>query len=147
MQGSVWGSLMCTASMSKIGELAYKNQELCYSYRGKVIVPPLGMIDDLLSIQKCNLSSTPNTVINAFVELKKLKFGQTKCSQIHIGRNKNACKNLKVHGHEMKKSQREKYLGDIVSEKGDQKDNIAERVAKGYAIINEIKAILNEIPL
>ena len=44
----------------------------------------------------------------------------------------------------MKKSQREKYLGDIVSEKGDQKDNIAERVAKGYAIINEIKAILNE---
>ena len=28
MQGSVWGSLMCTASMSKVGDLAYKNKEL-----------------------------------------------------------------------------------------------------------------------
>ena len=70
MQGSVWGSLMCTASMSKIGDLAYKNKELCYTYKGEVIVPPLGMIDDLLSIQKCTHSSAPNTVINAFVELK-----------------------------------------------------------------------------
>ena len=47
----------------------------------------------------------------------------------------------------MKKSHKEKYLGDIISDKGDHKDNIDERVNKGYVIVNEIKAILKEIPL
>ena len=44
MQGSVWGSLMCTATMSKIGDQAYENLELCYMYKNVVAVPPLGMI-------------------------------------------------------------------------------------------------------
>ena len=82
-------------------------------------------------------------VINPFIELKKLKFGHTKCSQIHVGQNKSACNTLKVHEHEMKKSHKEKYLGDIISDKGDHKDNIDERVNKGYAIVNEIKASSN----
>ena len=64
MQGSVWGSLMCTATMSRLGDAAYENQKLCYKYKGEVLVPPLGMIDDLLCIQKCNQSLAVNTAEN-----------------------------------------------------------------------------------
>ena len=54
MQGSVWGSTMCTTLMDKLGKLAYQNEDLLYRYRGKVAVPPLLMVDDILSIQNCS---------------------------------------------------------------------------------------------
>ena len=47
----------------------------------------------------------------------------------------------------MCKSNKEKYLGDLVTEVGNNRANISDRVSKGYAIVNEIKAILTDIPL
>ena len=47
----------------------------------------------------------------------------------------------------MNKTKREKYLGDYVTAVGNNKENITERVNKGYAIISEVNNILNEIPL
>ena len=41
MQGSVWGSLFCTTTMDKLGQLAYENSELLYMYKGLVSVPPI----------------------------------------------------------------------------------------------------------
>ena len=147
MQGSVWGSLMCTATMSKIGENAYSDPKLCYKYKGAVNIPPLGMIDDLLCIQKCNKSITINSTVNSFIEANKLKLSHTKCAQIHIGKDNITCPELKVHSHSMNKSKKEKYLGDYITSSGNNKENITERVNKGYAIISEINNILNEIPL
>ena len=73
MQGTVWGSLCCTASMDKLGQLVYNNSELLYKYKGEVDIPSLGMVDDILSIQKCSSDSLQtNAVINAFVEAKNL---------------------------------------------------------------------------
>ena len=73
MQGTVWGSLCCTASMDKLGQLVYNNPELLYKYKGEVDIPSLGMVDDILSIQRCSSDSLQaNAVINAFVESKKL---------------------------------------------------------------------------
>ena len=70
----VWGSLLCTATMDKLGQLAYNNDELTYKYKGVVDTPSLGMVDDVLSIQKCSGDALKaNAVINAFVETKKLK--------------------------------------------------------------------------
>ena len=147
MQGSVWGSLMCTATMSKIGENAYSDPKLCYKYKGAVNIPPLGMIDDLLCIQKCNKSITINSTVNSFIEANKLNLSHTKCAQIHIGKDNITCPELKVHSHSMNKSKKEKYLGDYITSSGNNKENITERVNKGYAIISEINNILNEIPL
>ena len=50
MQGTVWGSLFCTATMDKLGKLVYKDKELVYKYKGVVDTPCLGMVDDILSI-------------------------------------------------------------------------------------------------
>ena len=130
---------MYTATMSKIGDQAYENLDLCYVYKNIVAVAPLGMIDDLLCIQKCNKSYT---AVNTFVELKKLKFNNGKFSQMHIGKSVDMCSELKVHSEAMNKFNIEKYLGDIVSTSGNIKENISKRVC-----ISEINNILKEIPL
>ena len=85
MQGTVWGSLFCTASMDKLGQLAYENENLLYWYKGSVAVPPLCMVDDVLAVQECSKNSVQiNSVINSFIELKKLKLSSDKCSKIHV---------------------------------------------------------------
>ena len=41
MQGTVWGSIFCTATMDKLGKLKYNNPEMLYKYKGNVGVPAL----------------------------------------------------------------------------------------------------------
>ena len=47
----------------------------------------------------------------------------------------------------MKNSNQEKYLGDLVDSSGSIKPTISDRISKGYGIVSEIKAILQEVPL
>ena len=85
MQGTVWGSLFCTTTMDKIGKMMYENKELLYRYKDLVEIPSLGMVDDIMSIQKCSGNTVANNaVINAFIERKKLKLSQTKCKFDYI---------------------------------------------------------------
>ena len=110
-------------------------------------VPSICMVDDIMSIQKCSDSGKTNAVINAFIEMKKLKLSHKKCSRIHIGKHTTECPELKVHEHRMKNSSQEKYLGDLLDQSGSIKPTIQDRVSKAWGIISEIKAILTEIPL
>ena len=57
MQGTVWSGLFCTATMDKLGKQAYNNPNLLYKYRGSVAVPPLQMVDDLITANKCDPTS------------------------------------------------------------------------------------------
>lgn len=95
MQHSVWGSLMCTTSMSKLVDLAYEKPDLCLKYKDIVVIPPLGMIDDILCLQRCSKLEAINDSISTFIELKKLKFSHKKCSQIHVGKGIPKCEDLK----------------------------------------------------
>ena len=52
MQGTVWGSLLCTSTMDRLGQLMYSDPKLIYKYKGVVDTPSLGMVDDILCIQK-----------------------------------------------------------------------------------------------
>ena len=45
MQSTMWGSLLCTATMDKLGQLVYKRSDLTYKYKGVVEIPTLGMVD------------------------------------------------------------------------------------------------------
>ena len=110
--------------------------------------PPLQMVDDVMAIQRCNRKSLYiNNIINTFMDLEKLTLSKSKCRNIHIGKQKYECPALKVNGEEMKNSDQELYLGDVIHKNAKAKPNIERRKAKGYGIINEILAIVNEIPL
>ena len=148
MQGSVWGGLLCTSTIDKLGQLAYENEQLLYWYKGSVAVPPISMVDDILAVQECsNKSVQMNSVINSFIELKKLKLSSKKCSKIHVGKVSSSCPALKVHEGAMKNSDQEKYLGDKLCSSAKLKETIDDRVSKGFGIVTEILAILDEIPL
>ena len=113
MQGTVWGSLFCTATMDKLGKLEYSNEDLLYKYKGEVEIPTLGMVDDLLSIRKCSMESVKaNAVINGFIESKKLTLSKSKCQRIHICKKKDEnsmkCPILQVHKDRMEDYVREK---------------------------------------
>ena len=147
MQGSVWGSLFCTTTMDKLGQIAYENADLLYMYKGVVAVPPICMVDDIMSIQKCSQATQINATINAFIEMKKLTLSKKKCSRIHIGKQVENCSELFIHESKMKNSNKEKYLGDYVDSSGKIKATIQDRISKGYGILSEIRAIINEVPL
>ena len=54
----------------------------------------------------------------------------------------------KIHGGaDMKSSEKEKYLGDFITNKGNSKRTIFERESRGEAILSEMRAVLSEIPL
>ena len=132
MQGSVWGSLFCTTTMDKLGQISYKDENMIYKYKGLVAVPSICMVDDIMSIQKCSDSGKTNAVINAFIEMKKLRLSHKKCSRIHIGKHTIECPELKVHEHRMKNSSQEKYLGDLLDQSGSIKPTIQDRVSKAW---------------
>ena len=134
--------------MDKLGNYACSSKNAIYMYKDSVEIPPLGMVDDALIISTCGTESVKtNSVINSFIESKKLKFGKSKCHRMHIGKSDKNCPSLKVHGFQMDGSKCEKYLGDLISADGKITDNIAARKNKGFGLSDGIVAILDEIPL
>ena len=88
LQGTKFGPLMCTTSMSKLGDLEYKQSKQILTYKDTVKVPSLGMIDDILNVGKCGRDAVcDNNRINSFVESKRLNFSEKKCNRLHIGKN------------------------------------------------------------
>lgn len=148
MQGRVWGGLMCTSTMDKLCKLVYKDKNLVYKYRGIVEVPPLEMVDDVITVSKCGTTSVAlNQTVNSFIELKKLQLSKNKCSKIHIGKNVKVCPEHKVHNETMKTSDKEKYLGDFVTQKANSRDTIKDRISRGNAVYSGMCALLSDIPL
>ena len=105
MLGGKWGPLKCSNTIDKIGKKCVTRGENLYTYKGRVKIMPLGMVDDLLAVARCGTESrNMNTFINNEIEMKKLRFhipdneGKSKCHIIHIGKKKIDCQVLKVHG-------------------------------------------------
>ena len=147
MQGTVWGSLLCTATMDKLGKLKYQNEDLLYKYKGEVNVPALEMIDDIADVQKCGVDAVnSNAVVNSFIEHKKLTLSDTKCHKIHCGKKSNSCAKLKVHNENMHEVEEEKYLGDQINKSAKHASTISKRRAKGFGIVSDIILILDIIP-
>ena len=45
MQGTVFGSIICTSVMDKLAKIFYQDKDLIYKYKKEVSVPILGMVD------------------------------------------------------------------------------------------------------
>ena len=58
---------------------------LLYKYKGKVYVPPLEVVDDIITLSKCGSTGVAlNQTVNTFIDLKELKLSEGKCSQIKV---------------------------------------------------------------
>ena len=144
MQGTVPAPLKCAGQMDALGRRCYSEENYLYNYNGSCLVPSLGFIDDTCAATRCGMQSVEmNALINTFIESKKLYFNTKKCFQIHLGPRKEECCQLKVHGEIMKQTDSEKYLGDIVSNSGNDK-NIEKRKELGMKSISDILSTLKE---
>ena len=131
-------------SMDTIGKEFLEEQNYLYHYRNSVAIPPLAMVDDLLCIGICRpISVQQNAFINYKIASKKLQFGADKCKKLCIGKShsKITCPELTIDGWKeivvkdietgeatkkdifegedvMQTEEKEKYLGDIITNDG-----------------------------
>ena len=93
MQGSVWGSLKCTASMDTLNQIILEQKDLTYRYRSDpgIEVGVMGMVDENLCISKCGVTSVQkNAIINSFIETQRLTLSRDKSVVINVGNHSNA---------------------------------------------------------
>ena len=151
LQGSVWGSLKCTAAMDQLNQIILPQKNLTYRYKGdeNIQLGVLGMVDDNLAIAKCGTSSLmKNSVINSFFETQRLQLSEEKSVVLHIGKKKcqNTCPKLKVHDSEMRTAESVRYLGDVISSSGSLRPCLEDRRNKGWGKVAEMTGILAEMP-
>ena len=148
LQGTCWSGLCCTATMNKLGQQIYNDPNLIYKYKGKEPISSLQMVDDVLTIQKCTNSAIhQNVAVNSFMDLNKQSLSKKKCAQMYVGSNSLVnCPNLKVHDEEMKRSRKEKYLGDYITPENNNLATILDRKGKGFGIISDIMALIKTVP-
>ena len=108
-------------------------------------IPPLAMIDDILAVSECSVESVKlNALIQSKVTHKNLELGPDKCFKMHVGKESDCCPTLKINDALMLCSNKEKYLGDILTTDGRIHKNIEERYNKGIGIVNTISGLLKE---
>ena len=147
MQGTVLAGLKCSISIDTIGKECIENtHSILYKYKNTTSIPPLGFIDDILTVSSCSSKSIQtNAIIQSKINGKRLELGQKKCFHMHIGKSSESCPTLKINSQQMFTANREKYLGQIISSNGKLDNNISERYNRGLGIVNEIISILKEV--
>ena len=68
---------------------------MCYNYKG-VPVPPLGMVDDIITMTNARETGSMNKLVNTFIESKKLGLSKEKCNRLQIGKCHENCPDLMV---------------------------------------------------
>ena len=154
MQGTVLSKIKCSVQVDLLGQDCIRENKGIYKYKGCTSIPPLSMVDDVITVSNCGMDSIKvNGIVQSKVECKQLQLGLSKCFQMHVGKkNKHLCPQLKIHGQAMKTSDREKYLRDILTTDGKLDQNIKDRFNKGVGKTNELlvffrKSLLNHITL
>ena len=73
MQGTVWGGgLKCTTTMDSLPQQVLQDSQLMYKYRGLVSIPPLEMVDNVITAVECGSKSVKlNAAVSAFIDSKK----------------------------------------------------------------------------
>ena len=144
-QGGNLGPIICGNQVDTIGRESLRDSDNLYKYKNSVPIPQLSMIDDLLNISECGIQSVEgNAIVNIKIEMKKLEFNENKCNNIHVGAHADKCPILKAHDQIIVNTTSDKYVGDIISSNGSNKENITSRVNKGLGAISTIMNILKE---
>ena len=100
------------------------------------------MVDDVINVNKCSKQTVvSNATIRTLMEANNLNLAHKKCSKIHLGKKCKKCPNLFLHEDQMKESQAETYLGDVISEDGKLDATINARKIKAFSYLSEKRAL------
>ena len=67
IQGDVISPLMCSKQVDTFGKECLEEMKYLYKYKGKVEIPPLGMVDDLICISECGHKTA---MMNSYMKFK-----------------------------------------------------------------------------
>ena len=147
MQGTNPAPLKCSVQVDTLGKDCLSNGEGLFLYKECTNIPALTFVDDTLAFTTCGTESVKlNAKIQSKFDSKRLELGFDKCYKMHVGtKNKDGCPILKVKGQDMKTTNQETYLGDVLNTSGKIHNNIQSRCDKGQGIINQTVSMLEEI--
>ena len=171
VQGDTWSSMLASIQVDNICK-EIESLNYGYQYKGVLPVSVLAMVDDMIAVTYAGYRAQQmNVVMNVKSAEKRLQFGVSKCKSMLIGKNSEQAINnpifvdnwkidyQKVNQNEdklvetfegdieMKKTEQQKYLGFILSSKGDNMKNIREMQNKSVWIINKIFEKLSSLNL
>ena len=88
MQGDTWASALASAQVDAFGkELIEDEPDYLYRFMGKVPIPLLGQVDDLIGISDAGFRSEQlNSYVNVKAADKELQFGQDKCKTMLVSK-------------------------------------------------------------
>ena len=147
MQGTVLSNIKCSIQIDSLGKDCLTENKGVYKYKECISIPPLSMVDDIITVSRCGVDSVKvNAIVQAKIECKQLELSHQKCFNMHTGKkSQQLCPSLNIHGTKIVKSDTQKYLGDILTTSGKINENINARYNKGIGKVNEIMGILQEV--
>ena len=172
LQGDTFGSILASVQVDTIGKEC-EEAGLGYLYKDSLQVSMLGLVDDMLGVTEADYTAQQmNALINVKTASKGLQFGVRKCKSMLVGKDPERAlvSNLTVDKwkvvHEddpitgedkivetyegqvpIEMVSEQKYLGFILSNKGDNMININHMKAKSKGIIRRIFNKLNSLNL
>ena len=164
LQGDTFGSILASVQVDSIGK---EVEETGYGYKYKDVLPVslLGLVDDLIGITDAGYKAQQmNAVLNVKTAEKRLQYGESKCKSMLVSKNANHCVLNSplmvdkwsvthvdnpntgeidlVETYEglvpIEETTKKKYLGFIISSKGNNMENINQMKNKSIWIIRKI---------
>ena len=172
LQGDTWGSILASVQVDSIGK-EVENSGYGYMYQDKLSVSLLGLVDDMIGVTEAGFKAQQlNALLNVKTAEKQLQFGVKKCKSMLVGKNtENAIYNhltvdkwkvQHIENHktrnsdlietyegrvEIEKTEKQKYLGFVLSSTGNNMVNITAMKYKSIWIIRKIFSKLDSLHL
>ena len=172
LQGDIFGSLLAAVQVDTIAQEVEK-AGVGYMYKEKLPVNILGLVDDMVGVTEAgHQAQVMNTILNIKSAEKGLQFGTNKCKYMKIGRKTENVRNnaIYVDGWEeeylvnnenqevdlkekyigkipIEEVEQQKYLGFMISSKGNNFVNIKAMERKSIGVIRTIMSKLEKLKL
>ena len=171
LQGDTWGSLLASVQVDSIGQECVQ-AGYGYMYQEELPISLLGLVDDLLGVTEAgHQAQQMNVFLNLKTAEKCLQFGSSKCKTMLIGKNTDNIINTKLYvdkwqvkyeesdtGEEVleetyvgqtpiEETEEQRYLGFVLSSKGNNMVNINHMKKKSKGIIRRIFSKLENLKL
>ena len=172
LQGDTFGSILASVQVDTIGK-EVEDSGYGYMYQDKLPVSLLGLVDDMIGVTEAGYKAQQlNALLNVKTAEKRLQFGVSKCKTMLVGKNKESVinnpltvdkwsvihvENIETKDSdlietyegrvEIKNTDNQKYLGFVLSCKGDNMVNINAMKKKSIWIIRKIFTKLDSLHL